>query len=248
MGQVKNERRYFTYELGSSRMREASAKQRSVRSYIHDTVESTDLNRLKNNSRLTPSSSKRRPKRIESMKQEMKYKPEKEPFKVLPSYMKNSNLPKRMFMPKASAGDIFHWPGLIAPSYCLPEAFDIDVVVCPIFSKNKHFIRPVVESKDYYHDYPECRDRDLPSRPDKKGNPVEDHYIMNLFLKAADTEAIEFIANTVVRDHKKQDEKVKSPTSKVPLYLSRISRSFKSPFQPSQKTHQEPSKCRFFQA
>lgn len=168
-------------------------RQRSITSFEQDTVEPKELSRPRNGTQMTPGTAKR-PKRISAMKPEIKFNPDqKEPFRVLPSKFKGSNLPKRMFMPKATNGNNFHWPGLIAPTYCLPEAYDSEVCICPIFTKKSVFVRPVTDTKDLSHSYPECRDRDLPSKPDQKGNPAIDYYLMNLFTKAAETEATDYI-------------------------------------------------------
>lgn len=137
----------------------------------------------------------------------MVYNPEKEPFKVIPNKMRPSHLPRRMFMPKAADKDKFEWSNLKEPAFCLPLVYELDLVFCPQFTCKELFIRPVTEAKDYFHKYPECRDKDMPAKPEKKSNPFEDFYIMNLFTNAAELEAKEYMIEIEDRINKAKFDK-----------------------------------------
>lgn len=161
--------------------------------------------------------------KLESLKPEMIYNPEKEPFKTLPSKQKGAHLPKRLFLPKSSTKDIFTFLGLMAPEYCLPEAPESKFSLCPKFTKQGPFTRPA-NCESSKHEFPECRDRNMPSLPDKKGNPIEDHYIMLLFSKAAEEEAVSWIRSREDKIHKKMKEIENSSETKVIFDLKQRSK------------------------
>lgn len=158
--------------------------------------------------------SKRGNTKLAALKPEMIYNPEREPFKILPAKQKGAHLPKRLFLPKASTKDSFTFCGLTAPEYCLPELPESDVSICPAFTPRGIFTRPA-NCKNLKHDFPECRDRNMPSMPEKKGNPVEDYYILKLFAKAAEDEATIWVAKREEKMYKRMKEIEKSPDSKV---------------------------------
>lgn len=135
----------------------------------------------------------------------------KEPFMYDPviSKQKKTNQPKRLFLPKPTKGDQFHWPGLIAPKYCLPEAPESSITEWIKIPKRPSFIKNSLV-RDAPHDYGQFRDLNAPSPPDKK-TTVENFYFDSLMERVAAEEAQMYVlqsdGKTRVRSIEKSRDK-----------------------------------------
>lgn len=96
-----------------------------------------------------------------------------------------------MFLPKPTQGDTFHWPGLIAPKYCLPEANESQIAEWIRIPRRNNFIKNSLQ-RDAPHDYGQFRDLNAPSAPDKK-TTVLDFYFDSLIDRVADEEAQDYV-------------------------------------------------------